>query len=33
MTRCNDLEDQLVEAKMSWANLDMENDELTMKLN
>ena len=30
--RANELEDQLVEAKMSWATLDMENDELTLKL-
>lgn len=26
------LEKYLVEAKMNWANLDMENDELAMKL-
>jgi len=32
MIRANDLENQLVEAKMQWANLDMENDELTLKL-
>lgn len=30
--RANDLESQLIEAKMHWANLDMENDELTQKL-
>ena len=30
--RANELEDQLVEAKMSWATLDMENDELTFKM-
>ena len=30
--RGNELEDQLVEAKMSWATLDMENDQLTVKL-
>jgi len=32
MLRGNELEDQLVEAKMSWATLDMENDSLTIKL-
>ena len=32
-TRAEDLENQLVEAKMKWANLDMENDELAIKLN
>ncbi len=32
MRRANGLENQLVEAKMQWANLDMENDELTLKL-
>ena len=30
--RANDLESQLIEAKMHWANLDMENDELAQKL-
>lgn len=30
--RANDLESQLIEAKMQWANLDMENDELSQKL-
>ncbi len=27
------IESQLVEAKMHWANLDLENDELAYKLN
>jgi len=31
-TRANDLESELVSTKMKWANLDMENDELAMKL-
>ena len=30
--RADELESQLVEAKMKWANLDMENDELCMKI-
>ena len=30
--RANELEDQLVDAKMNLANLDFENDELTHKL-
>ena len=30
--RADDLEAQLVSAKMQWANLDMENEELVMKL-
>ena len=30
--RCNDLETQLVDAKMNWAALDLESDELRMKL-
>ena len=30
--RANELEDQLIEAKMNWGSLDMENDKLTMKL-
>ena len=32
MNRAEDLESQLVAAKMKWANLDMENDELANKL-
>jgi len=31
--RGNELEEQLVDAKMNWATLDMENDELCLKLN
>ena len=30
--RGNELESQLVDAKMRWADLDMENDELVQKL-
>ena len=30
--RADDLEAQLVSAKMQWANLDMENEELSMRL-
>lgn len=30
--RANELESQLIEAKMHWAKLDMKNDELTQKL-
>ena len=30
--RADDLEAQLVSAKMQWANLDMENEELSLKL-
>ena len=30
--RANDLEEQYVDAKMNWADLDMKNDKLTLKL-
>ena len=30
--RADDLENQLVDAKMKWANLDMENDEICLKM-
>jgi len=29
---CTETEDTLIEAKMAWATLDLENDELTVKL-
>ena len=32
MSRANELESQLIETKMRWAELDLENDELTQKL-
>lgn len=30
--RANELEDQLVEAKMNWAALDLESEQLNLKL-